>query len=110
MIWISFLPSVLFTVCADEIRVLTVFGTGRAAQTDSIGLHGEINHPSGVVFNSDESYLYMTDQSRGGSIRKLAVAEDAVYSGDSYFYSLFGSKTVFNGIRIYVCISDIIFL
>jgi DNA-binding beta-propeller fold protein YncE len=78
--------------------VTTVFGTGRATTTEAPGLLGEINAPFDIVFDSSENYLYMTDQNGGGLIRKLAVTSDALITGDSNFYSLYGVKTVFEGV------------
>ena len=75
----------------DKIRVTTVFGTGRAATTDSPGLIGEINTPIDSVFDSSENYLYLTDLNGGGLIRKLTVSTSAVST------SLYAVKTVFTG-------------
>jgi len=72
----------------DKIIVNTVFGTGRSATTDSIGLIGEINSPLDIIFDSTETYLYMSDMAGGGLIRKLSVTSAN---------SLYSVKTVFTG-------------
>jgi DNA-binding beta-propeller fold protein YncE len=76
----------------EAIRVTTVFGTGRAVTTDSPGLIGEINNPIDSVFDSTQSYLYLTDQNGGGLIRKLAVTSSTAFS------QIYAAKTVFAGI------------
>ena len=82
----------------DKIRVTTVFGTGRAATTDSPGLIGEIKTPIDTVYSVDENYLYITDQNGGGLIRKLVVTNDGITSSDVSLTVLYGVKTVFTGI------------
>ena len=81
----------------DKIRVTTVFGTGRAATTDSPGLIGEINTPIDTVYSVDENYLYVTDQNGGGLIRKLVVTREGVAASS---LQLYGVKTVFNGMEL----------
>jgi hypothetical protein len=75
----------------EAIRVTTVFGTGRAATTDTAGLAGEINTPIDSVFDSSQNYIYLTDQNGGGLIRKLAVTSSTAYS------QIYAVKTVFAG-------------
>jgi len=77
----------------DKLVVNTVFGTGRAATTDSPGLIGEINTPIDSIFDSTETYLYLTDMNGGGLLRKLAVS--SAYT--TPFTSLFSVKTVWAG-------------
>ena len=81
----------------DKIRVTTVFGTGRAVTTDSPGLIGEISAPIDNVFDSTESYLYLTDQNGGGLIRKLSVTSSTAFS------QIYAVKTVFAGIIVIIC-------
>jgi hypothetical protein len=81
----------------DKIVVNTVFGTGRAATTDSPGLIGEINTPTDSIFDSTENYLYLTDMNGGGLLRKLAVT--SAYT--SPFTSLYSVKTVWAGFILY---------
>ena len=80
----------------DKVVVRTVFGTGRPATTDSIGLLGEINTPTDIEFDTTETYLYMTDLNGGGLLRKLAAASNY----GSPFTSLFSVKTVFTGLYL----------
>ena len=77
----------------DKILVNTVFGTGRAATTDSTGIIGDINRPTSAVYSRDENYLYITDLNGGGVIRKLAVTK----SFASPFSVIYSVKTVFIG-------------
>jgi len=79
-----------------DINVVTVFGTGRATTTDTVGLNGEINSPIDSIYDPTENYLYLSDQNGGGLIRKLAVTNQ--YS--SPFASIFYVKTVFVGTSV----------
>jgi len=81
----------LAPIVFGSYKVTTVFGTGRAATTDSPGLIGEINTPVDSVFDLSQNYLYLTDQNGGGLIRKLAVTSAAVFS------QIYAVKTVFSG-------------
>ena len=76
---------------ADPIIINTVFGTGRTTSTDSPGLLGEIFYPIGLTFDVTETYLYATDNSGGGAIRKITAS--GVYDG----------KTVFPGVNFDTC-------
>jgi hypothetical protein len=78
-------------IVLGSYKVTTVFGTGRAATTDSAGLIGEINTPIDSVFDSSQNYLYLTDQNGGGLIRKLAVTSVTTFS------QIYAMKTVFTG-------------
>jgi hypothetical protein len=94
----SFVPThVPITIYDDKIRVTSVFGTGRAATTDSPGLIGEVNTPIDTVYSVDENYLYITDLNGGGLIRKLVVMNEGVTSSDVSLTVLYGVKTVFTG-------------
>ena len=86
----------------DKIRVTTVFGTGRAATTDSRGLIGEINTPIDLIFDATENYLYITDKAGGGLIRKLVVANSpSAFTTD--LPSLYSVKTIFQGVNFNYC-------
>ena len=92
---LTFTPTVspaLKSMTVEAIRVTTVFGTGRAATTDTAGLAGEINTPIDSVFDSSQNYIYLTDQNGGGLIRKLAVTSSTAFS------QIYAVKTVFTGI------------
>ena len=80
-----------------KILVDTVFGTGRAASTDSTGLLGEINSPRAAVFDKSENYIYLTDYNGGGLIRKLAVTSNFT----TPFKAKYSVKTVFSGKMIF---------
>jgi len=84
----------------DKIRVTTIFGTGRAATTDSTGLIGEINTPIDNVFDLTQSYLYLTDQNGGGLIRKLSVTSSTAFT------QIYAVKTVFIGIILIIVNRD----
>ena len=77
----------------NRIIVNTVLGTGRASSTDSIGTLGEINSPYAAVFDRTENYVYLTDMSGGGLIRKLAVTSQF----DQPFDQKYSVKTIFTG-------------
>jgi hypothetical protein len=79
--------------------VETVFGTGRATTTDSPGLAGEINNPTGAVYDFTEKYVYLSDNNGGGLIRKLAVTDDFT----SQFTQQYSVKTVFTGVNCNFC-------
>ena len=81
----------LAPIVLGSYKVTTVFGTGRAATTDSPGLIGEINTPFDSMFDSTQNYLYLTDHNGGGLIRKLAVTSATAYS------QIYAVKTVFAG-------------
>jgi len=96
----TFVPTVAPTVeigYNDKIRVTTIFGTGRAVTTDSPGLIGEINTPIDNVFDSTQSYLYLTDQNGGGLIRKLSVTSSTAFS------QIYAVKVIFAGIIVIIC-------
>jgi hypothetical protein len=79
--------------------VTTVFGSGRPTTTDTVGLDGEINSPIDAIFEPTENYLYMTDRTGGGLVRKLAVTNQ--YSG--IFTAKYFVKTVFVTLNCNFC-------
>ena len=76
-----------------QIEVTAVFGNGQATATDSPGLAGSIKNPCDNVFDVTENYLYATDSTGGGLLRKIAVTNEF----SSPFTALYYVKSIFNG-------------
>jgi DNA-binding beta-propeller fold protein YncE len=80
--------------------VSTVFGNGYPITTDSPGLIGSVNNPSGAVYDKTENYVYVSDFNGGGLIRKLAVSPS---NWQSPFTLQYDVKTVFFGVNCNFC-------
>jgi hypothetical protein len=84
----------------DAVMVNTIIGSGRAAATDSPGLSGEIYNPIGLTLDATENFLYATDATSGGLIRKIALTYP---SSSSRFQQQYDMKTVFGGVICNTC-------
>ena len=63
----------MYTVYDNKTVVQTIFGSTRQATSDTPALNGDIGNPQGTAFDLTEKFIYISEQSGGGNIRKLSV-------------------------------------